>query len=35
MPESTLKSKSWAEEGAYSWGKTPDIYEEKIIKLEI
>ena len=35
MPESTLKSKSWAEEGAYSWNKTPKVYEEIITKLEI
>ena len=35
MPENTLNSKSWAEEGAYSWKKTPEIYEEKIVKLEL
>ena len=34
MPKNTTKSKSWADEGAYSWKKTPEIYEKNIIKLE-
>ena len=33
LPESSLKSKSWIENGLYSWGKTPVRYEDKIIKL--
>ena len=35
IPNNTLNSKSWAEEGAYSWKKTPEIYEDKIVKLEL
>ena len=33
LPESSLKSKSWIENGLYSWSKTPVRYEDKIIKL--
>ena len=31
LPDSSLKSKSWTENGLYSWGKTPVRYESKII----
>ena len=31
LPDSSLKSKSWIENGLYSWGKTPARYEGKII----
>ena len=30
IPENTAKSKSWAEKGLYSWGKTPAFYNDII-----
>ena len=30
IPENTAKSKSWAEKGLYSWGKTPEFYNDII-----
>tara|TARA_B110000027_G_C16101913_1_gene293508 strand:+ start:200 stop:589 length:390 start_codon:yes stop_codon:yes gene_type:complete len=30
IPENTAKSKSWAENGLYSWGKTPEFYNDII-----
>ena len=30
IPENTAKSTSWAEKGLYSWGKTPEFYNDII-----
>ena len=32
LPESSLKAKSWTENGLYSWGKTLVRYQRKIKK---
>lgn len=33
LPEKTKQTKSWAERGSYSWGKTPEAYDKVIIEL--
>mgnify|MGYP001443991566 CR=1 FL=1 len=33
IPKNIKESVSWKVEGAYSWGQTPKIYDEKIINL--
>jgi hypothetical protein len=33
VPENLLSTKSWVENGLYSWGKTPKHYSQVIIKI--
>ena len=34
LPENILTSKSWSpQDGSYSWGKTPELYDEVIMEI--